>query len=174
MLRHYQRFWVVLVGVLLSAPLAISMLAPENDWMLQDELRPRALLPEIPHSAREWRVLSGKLDAYLRDHFGLRRAMIHAHAALVHRMLHSGSAMVQIGSDGWLFLATKRHCSKVPGYCYANPRSPRRLRRLRAFGPLSSNAVLGSFSRRLPTQRPFILTRFPHGRAIAAGGPNTT
>src|SRR5215470_4597564 len=115
MLRRYQRFWVVLVGALLSAPLAISMLAPENDWMLEDELRPRALLPEIPHSLGEWRVLSGKLDAYLRDHFGLRRAMIHMHAALVHRMLHSGNTMVQIGSDGWLFLRDEETLQQSAG-----------------------------------------------------------
>jgi len=115
MLRRYQRFWVVLVGALLSAPLAISMLAPENDWMLEDELRPRALLPEIPHSLGEWRVLSGKLDAYLRDHFGLRRAMIHMHAAMVHRMLHSGNTMVQIGSDGWLFLRDEETLQQSAG-----------------------------------------------------------
>jgi alginate O-acetyltransferase complex protein AlgJ len=103
MLRHYRRLWVVLVAALLGAPLAMTFLAPEGDWMSADEMRPRATTPGVPHSLSDWGKLSGKLDGYLGDHFGFRRAMIHAHAILTRLVLRSGSALVQIGIDGWLF-----------------------------------------------------------------------
>jgi hypothetical protein len=67
-------------------------------------MRARATLPNIPYSARDWRKLSGKIDAYFGDRFGLREELIHLHALLTHRLLGAGSALVEIGSNGWLFL----------------------------------------------------------------------
>jgi alginate O-acetyltransferase complex protein AlgJ len=103
MLRHYRRLWVVLVAALLGAPLAMTFLAPERDWMLADEMRSRATMPGVPHSLSDWRILPGELDAYLGDHFGFRHAMIHAQGILAHLILQSGNALVQIGTHGRLF-----------------------------------------------------------------------
>jgi alginate O-acetyltransferase complex protein AlgJ len=93
----------VLVAALLGAPLAMTFLAPERDWMLADESRPRATMPGVPHSLSDWRILPGELDAYLGDHFGFRHAMIHTQGFLAHLILQSGNALVQIGTHGRLF-----------------------------------------------------------------------
>ena len=69
----------------------------------QDELRSLAPLPALPTRAADWRALPARTDDYLRDHFGLRHAMIHAQSVIAHLWLRTGSASVLVGRDGSLF-----------------------------------------------------------------------
>jgi hypothetical protein len=103
MLRHYRRFWILLAAVLLSAPMVLEYFAPETETILSDELRATAPPPEIPRTLDAWLVLPPLLEAYLGDHFGLRYAMIRAHAVIAHLWLRSGNDLVLVGRGGSLF-----------------------------------------------------------------------
>ena len=103
MLRHYRRFWILLAAVLLSAPMVLEYFAPETETILSDELRATAPPPEIPRTLDAWLVLPPLLEAYLGDHFGLRYAMIRAHAVIAHLWLRSGNDLVLVGRVGSLF-----------------------------------------------------------------------
>lgn len=102
MLRRHRRFWIVLTSALLLAPLTVGILAPDGD-LAAVEWRVGAPFPEFPRAVADWLGFTRRLDAYLRDHFGLRHAMIRGHATLVHRWLASGNGHVLVGRDGWLF-----------------------------------------------------------------------
>ena len=59
--------------------------------------------PGWPASGAEWPGLPAAFDAYLKDHFGLRQAMIRAHKDLTKPMLGAGSDSVLVGRDGRMF-----------------------------------------------------------------------
>jgi hypothetical protein len=103
MLRQYRRFWIVLAGLLLLTPMALEIVAPSSETMLSDELRVTAPPPDMPRTLDAWLALPPVLDAYLGDHFGLRLAMIRAHAVIAHLWLRSGNDMVMVGLGGSLF-----------------------------------------------------------------------
>jgi alginate O-acetyltransferase complex protein AlgJ len=115
MRRRLAALWLVLVGVLLSAPLVIAIVAPQAGSVLEDEMRARATLPGFPFSLRQWRALPGKIDAYFRDHFGMRKELIHIHALLSHRILKTSNALVQIGDHDWLFLRSDKMLQQSAG-----------------------------------------------------------
>lgn len=115
MRRWFAALWIALAGAVLSTPLIVSVLIPQSDGKLDNEMRPRATLPAIPHSVKDWRDLSGKIDAYFRDRFGFREEVIHLHAVLLHRLLGAGSPVVEIGNDGWMFLRSDEMVKQSAG-----------------------------------------------------------
>ncbi len=115
MRRLVAAVWIALAGMLVSAPLAIAILAPQSDWQLDNEMRARSPLPKIPFSVRDWRDLSGKIDAYFRDRFGLRDELIHLHALLTQRLLRAGNALVAIGKNDRLFLRSDEMVKQSAG-----------------------------------------------------------
>ena len=54
-------------------------------------------------SAAGWLALPKEVDAYLRDHFGLRQALIRAHKELTKPMLGFGNDFVLVGRKGRIF-----------------------------------------------------------------------
>ena len=161
----------MLVAALLGAPLAMTFLAPERDWMLADESRPRATMPGVPHSLSDWRILPGELDAYLGDHFGFRHAMIHTQGFLAHLILQSGNALVQIGTHGLLFYQGDDMLRQSAGLLMRAAAGPlSRLRRSTAFGPPSPGSGSGLSSLPRPIPPPSIPTSFHNGRATPADG----
>ncbi len=67
------------------------------------EGRRLAPAPGLPATGAEWLALPAALDAYLKDHFGLRQALIRAHKDLTKPMLGTGSDSVLVGRDGRMF-----------------------------------------------------------------------
>ena len=103
MLRTYRRYWMVVAALLFALPLAFYIVTPYNKVASADELRDLAPPPTLPNSLRGWLKVPGQIDAYLRDHFGLRHTLIHAYALLSQKLLHSGNALVLPGRNGWMF-----------------------------------------------------------------------
>lgn len=105
MLRHYRRYWVFPAALLLSLPLVVGIIAPAGKAVSVNEARALAPAPSFPVSFADWRGLPGHVDAFLRDHFGLRDMFIHAYALIMSNSLfQSGNALVLTGSDGRMFL----------------------------------------------------------------------
>jgi alginate O-acetyltransferase complex protein AlgJ len=68
--------------------------------MILKEGRNPAPLP-APHSFTDWMWFPASVDAYLRDHFGLRQAMIHPYRDLKDSMFDRPPVL--IGQDGRMF-----------------------------------------------------------------------
>lgn len=98
-----RHLWLTFVAAVLCLPLIIGMVAPDPDLIAQEESRRTAAAPGLPHSFNDWRAWPGATDAWLRDHFGLRRAMIRVHSQIADRWLGGGTQQAVAGLDGWLF-----------------------------------------------------------------------
>ncbi len=108
MLRRYRRYWSVIIGLMLFTPMIVGLVAPDDDTMFKDELRQRATAPAFPRNLAELRGLPVAIDRFLLDNFGLRAAMIHAHAMVEHLWLGSGNAFVQVAREGRMFYRNDR------------------------------------------------------------------
>ena len=106
-----RRLRFPLAVALLAAPLLVQLATPPARGISADELRPLAPPPRLAR----WRTLPAQTDAWLRDHFGLRRPLIHAQAWLAHGLLRSGNGKVLIGPGGRPFLRENRMVAQSAG-----------------------------------------------------------
>ena len=63
----------------------VGFVAPDSPAAMLKEGRSLAPAPRMPGSSKGWLALPGEVDAYLRDHFGLRETLITAHGELADR-----------------------------------------------------------------------------------------
>jgi alginate O-acetyltransferase complex protein AlgJ len=105
MLRRYRRWFAVLAALVVGAPPVVGLIAPDNPATVLKEGRRLAPAPRMPVEVRDWTTAPAEVDAYLRDHFGLRHAMIQLHRDLTRPMLGLGGSGpdVLIGRDGRMF-----------------------------------------------------------------------
>jgi alginate O-acetyltransferase complex protein AlgJ len=102
MLKHYRRYWFVVVFALLLVPATATMITNQSQAVVNDEFRAPAPRPSWPRTLSEWSQLPEQIDKYLREHFGLRREMVRAHA-VIDLLLGTGNADVFLGTDGFMF-----------------------------------------------------------------------
>jgi alginate O-acetyltransferase complex protein AlgJ len=102
MLSRHRRYFAVLAFLLLGTPFIVGLVRPDSPELILKEGRLLAPAPPVPHSLEAFGAFPGEADAYLKDHFGLRQTMIHAHRDLSHPVLY-GNEQVLIGRDGRMF-----------------------------------------------------------------------
>ncbi|WP_052293659.1 alginate O-acetyltransferase AlgX-related protein [Azospirillum sp. B510] len=96
-------------GALLSAVFVAAILVPLAGLLVGGddpgkEKRRLAPLPPPPASLAELQNLPERLDAYISDHFGLRRGLIRLQSHIMGRLFgKSNTQTVVIGREGWLF-----------------------------------------------------------------------
>ena len=76
MLLRYRRYFAALSLLLLATPLVWGIVRPDSPELIFKEGRRLALAPAAPDALWDWAALPGQIDAYLKDHFGLRHTMI--------------------------------------------------------------------------------------------------
>jgi hypothetical protein len=103
MLQRWRRYFAIPTFLLLATPLAVGIIRPDGPAAILKEGRSLAPAPRMPGSNPGWRALPKEVDAYLRDHFGLRQALIRAHKDLTKPMLGFGNDSVLVGREGRLF-----------------------------------------------------------------------
>ncbi len=103
MLLRWRRYFAVLTFLLLATPLAVGIIRPDGPAAILKEGRRLAPAPRMPGSGAGWLALPRQVDGYLRDHFGLRQALIRAHKDLTKPLLGFGNDSVLVGRDGRLF-----------------------------------------------------------------------
>ena len=103
MIARGRRWFAPCAAILVAVPLIVGLVAPDGPASVLKEGRRLAPAPGWPATAAEWSTLPGALDAYLRDHFGLRSAMIRAHRELSKAVLDTASNTVLLGRDGRMF-----------------------------------------------------------------------
>ena len=84
MLLRHRRYFALLSFVLLATPLVLGIFRPDSPELILKEGRMLAPAPQAPRSWEAFRALPGQVDAYLKDHFGLRQMMIRTHRDLSH------------------------------------------------------------------------------------------
>ncbi len=103
MIASRRRYFAPAAAILIAAPLIIGLIAPDSPSAVLKEGRRLAPAPGWPASGAEWLGLPAAFDAYLKDHFGLRQALIRAHKDLTKPMLGLGNDSVLVGRDGRMF-----------------------------------------------------------------------
>jgi alginate O-acetyltransferase complex protein AlgJ len=103
MLLRHRRFFVVLSFLLIATPLVWGMVLPDSPDLIYKEGRRLAPPPAAPDDLAGWIKLPGQVDAYLKDRFGLRHAMINLHKDLTHPVLLKVNTAALIGRDGRMF-----------------------------------------------------------------------
>jgi alginate O-acetyltransferase complex protein AlgJ len=103
MLLRHRRIFALVAFCLLTAPLVIGLVAPDSPASVLREGRSLAPTPRLPTTGASWLALPAALDAYLKDHFGLRQTLITAHRELTKPMLGFGNDSVLVGRDGRMF-----------------------------------------------------------------------
>jgi alginate O-acetyltransferase complex protein AlgJ len=103
MLFRYRRWFAALSFLLLATPLVWGMVLPDDPAFVYREGRRLAPPPKVAATLTGWLALPGQIDAYLKDHFGLRYAMIRLHKDLTHPVLLKVNTAALIGRDGRMF-----------------------------------------------------------------------
>jgi len=103
MLRRSRRYVALLAFGVLATPLIVGIVKPDGSEAILKEGRYLAPAPRPPASGADWLSLPKETDAYLRDHFGLRQALIRAHKDITRPLLGLGNDSVLIGRDGRMF-----------------------------------------------------------------------
>jgi alginate O-acetyltransferase complex protein AlgJ len=100
LLWRFRRWIAILAFLALAAPPVMGVVRPDDPATIFKEGRKPAAPPN-PHTFTDWMWFPASVDAYLRDHFGLRQAMID----LYHYLTDSVSTVpaVLIGQDGRMF-----------------------------------------------------------------------
>ena len=103
MLRRHRRLFALLGFLLLATPLVWGMVLPDSPELIFKEGRRLAPAPSAPAALTDWVGLPGEVDAFLKDHFGLRHAMIKLHKDLSHPVFLKVNTAALIGRDGRIF-----------------------------------------------------------------------
>jgi alginate O-acetyltransferase complex protein AlgJ len=103
MLLRHRRIFALLAFCMLAAPLVVGLVAPDSPASVFREGRSLAPAPRLPTTGASWLALPAAVDAYLKDHFGLRQKLITAHRELTKPMLGFGNDSVLVGRDGRMF-----------------------------------------------------------------------
>jgi hypothetical protein len=103
MLLRSRRYFAILTFLLLVTPLAVGIVRPDSPATVLREGRSLAPAPRLPTTRGGWFALPAAVDAYLKDHFGLRQTLITANRELTKPMLGLGNDSVLVGRDGRMF-----------------------------------------------------------------------
>ena len=103
MLLRHRRIFALVAFCALATPLVVGLVAPDSPATVLREGRPVAPTPRLPTTARSLLALSASVDAYLKDHFGLRQLLMTAHRQLSEPMLGFGNDLVLVGRGGRMF-----------------------------------------------------------------------
>src|ERR1700760_4934219 len=97
MLVRHRRIFALVAFFVLAAPLLVGLVAPDSPATVLREGRSLAPPPRLPATEASWLALPTAIDAYLKDHFGLRQTLITAHRELTKPMLGFRKDLVLVG-----------------------------------------------------------------------------
>ena len=171
MLCHGRRFLFVLIGFLV-VPFCVGALS-RTSVTSSDELRDLAPPPGLPADVAEWFTFPSRADAYLRDHFGLRRNNGVCTVCKWHLWLRGGTSWSSLEVTGGLLLRGAEMVEQSTGRTL---RTERVIETANTIGltqtALKAQGANGSSPVHL-TRLPFMLTCCQGGRGTAEGRPST-
>jgi acetyltransferase AlgX (SGNH hydrolase-like protein) len=99
-MRDLHKPAVVLFLFALLTPAAVQLLSDRAE-MSAAEKRKLEPLPGLPKEPGDWGAFSGRVDRFLRDHFGLREPLATGWSLIKYALRYT--PRVAIGRDGWLY-----------------------------------------------------------------------
>ena len=123
MLHRYRRWFAALSFLLLATPLVWGMVRPDSPELVFKEGRRLAPAPAAPKSLTDWLALPAQIDAFLKDRFGLRHAMIRLHKDLTHPVLFKANPLYPHRPRRTHVLSGRRDGASERGACSARPES---------------------------------------------------
>ena len=103
MLLRHRRIFALAAFFALATPLVVGLVAPDGPATVLKEGRSLAPAPWPPTTGTSSLALPAAVDAYLKDHFGLREMLITAHRELTKPTAGAGNDTVLVGRDGRMF-----------------------------------------------------------------------
>ena len=104
MVPRSRRYFSLAAFLLLATPLVGGLTWPDSpDWILK-EVRTSAPAPVPPKNLEALLALPGEIDAYLKDHFGLRQKMLRLHKDLTRPVLFKDNEFAVFGKSGRMFV----------------------------------------------------------------------
>ncbi|MBV9287410.1 MAG: hypothetical protein JO288_06240 [Hyphomicrobiales bacterium] len=98
-----RRYLAPVALALIATPLLVGLVKPDGEASFLAEGRRPAPAPTMPAGLGELAVLPERVDAYLKDHFGLRRELIRDYNNMTAPITRGGGTLVMIGRDGRMF-----------------------------------------------------------------------
>lgn len=99
-----RRVWTVFFLVFIAAPALVQITGRDPDLGPSGEKRKPSPWPGRPRAIAEVRAWPAAVDAWYKDHFGLRRVLIRGHSLLLYRGLRTTpQPRVIVGREDWLF-----------------------------------------------------------------------
>ncbi len=103
MLILHRRYFALLIFILLATPLVAGIAMPDNTDLILKEARQAAPAPSTPRSLEALLALPTTVDAYLKDHFGLRQKMIRLHKDLAKPLFFEVNNVAITGESGRIY-----------------------------------------------------------------------
>jgi alginate O-acetyltransferase complex protein AlgJ len=118
MLRRHRRFSALAVFLLLAAPLVVGLVKPDSAASILKEGRNPTPAPSAPDSPGDWLTLPKEIDAYLKDHFGLREKMIRLHKDLTKPLFGDSNTIAVIGASGRMYAVPDDMLAQSAGHAF--------------------------------------------------------
>jgi alginate O-acetyltransferase complex protein AlgJ len=116
MLARHRRYFAVLAFLLLAAPVAIGLVAPDGPAAILKEKRRPAPPPALPISLASLTAFPAEADAWLKDNFGLREKMIRLHKDLTKPVWSGVSSVAVTGASGRLYALLDNMVAQSAGH----------------------------------------------------------
>ena len=173
MLIRGRRYFAVLGFLLLATPLVWGMVLPDSPDLIHKEGRKLAPPPAAPADFAGWSKLPGEVDAYLKDRFGLRHAMINLHKDLTHPVLLKVNTAALIGRDGRMFYEGNEMVRQSAGLVLRDQRVAEAVDMIASMRDALARRGIRFLVAIPPIPRPSTRTIFRSGRKPGGGKRNT-
>jgi alginate O-acetyltransferase complex protein AlgJ len=100
---RYRRYFGAIAFVLLATPLVVGVFGPDQMASILTEGRTPVDAPKVPRTWNDGMALPGRLDAYLKDRFGLRKELIRLSLQITNLFTVSSNSDVLVGRDGRMY-----------------------------------------------------------------------
>ena len=118
MLRGHRRLFALASFLLLATPLVVGLIKPDNAASILKEGRNPSPAPNAPDSPGDWLTLPKEIDAYLKDHFGLREKMIRLHKDLTKPLFGDSNTIAVIGASGRMYAVPDDMLAQSAGHAF--------------------------------------------------------
>ena len=103
MLPARRRYFALLGLLLMATPLVAGLVRPDAPESIRKEAREPAPAPAAPQTLEAALALPKEVDAYLKDHFGLREKMIRLHKDFAKPVVLQENPVVVYGKSGRMY-----------------------------------------------------------------------
>ena len=103
LISRYRRYFGAIAFILLATPLVVGVFGQDETTSIMAEGRTPAAIPKIPLTWNDGMALPQRVDAYVKDRFGLRKELIRLNLQITNLLMANGNGDVLVGRDGRMY-----------------------------------------------------------------------